>query len=228
MNRASPTPRFVSLLGSCCALAAIAVGSTDRAHARPAPKAAPLVELQRLIPDLRVELRYAGKRNMFHRAVYPRAARALLCKPVAERLARVQRRLQARGVGLKIWDAYRPIAVQWMLWRLQPDRRYVADPRRGSDHNRGAAVDLTLVELASGRELAMPTDHDVTSPRARVGARRGVSANARKNAALLRREMRRAGFRELRSEWWHFSAPEAKRYPLAHAPLVANAAPKEP
>lgn len=215
MTRPSP-PRTLALL----LLALLAAFPLGLAPARTKPETPPLVELQRLIPDLRVELRYAGPRNMFHRAVYPKAARALLRKPVAERLARVQRRLHARGVGLKIWDAYRPIAVQWMLWRLQPDRRYVADPRRGSDHNRGAAVDLTLVELASGRELSMPTDHDVTSSRARVGARRGVSALARKNAALLRREMLRAGFRELRSEWWHFSAPEAKRYPLAHVPLT--------
>jgi D-alanyl-D-alanine dipeptidase len=179
-----------------------------------------LVDLAQAIPTLRVKLRYASANNFLKRRLYPKGARALARPALAKRLAKVQRRLARRGLGLLIWDAYRPRRVQWALWRALPDRRYVADPRRGSDHNRGGAVDLTLVRLPSGKKLAMPTDHDAAGPKAHRGARRGISAPARKNAALLDREMRRAGFVPLRTEWWHFSVPEAKRWRVLDLPLV--------
>ena len=195
-------------------------------EARGDGKRSKLVDLPRAIPGLRVDLRYAGKRNFLHRRLYPRGARALAHPALARRLARVQRALRRRGLGLLVWDAYRPRKVQWALWRALPDRRYVADPRRGSDHNRGAAVDLTLVRLSDGRQLPMPTDHDAAGPRAHRGARRGVSRRARRNAALLDRAMRAAGFIPLRTEWWHFSIPEARRLPILDHPLVSTSSTK--
>jgi len=213
LSWSSHGPRALGLVAAL-ALSLVAPRPTTARRAR----VPPLVDVQRLIPTIKVDLRYASRRNIFKRRLY-RGDRALLRRPVALRLARVQRHLRRKGKGLLIWDAYRPASVQKKLWRALPDPRYVAPPGRGSDHSRGAAVDVTLVELASGAQLPMPTDHDVVGPRAHRGARRGVSRRARRNAALLDRAMRRAGFRPLRTEWWHFSAPEAKRYPLSDKPL---------
>jgi D-alanyl-D-alanine dipeptidase len=195
--------------------------ASSHAHAAPqkAGRTSKLVDLKKAIPSLRVKLRYASANNFLKRRLYPKGARALARPSVAKRLSKVQRRLRRRGLGLLIWDAYRPRRVQWVLWRALPDRRYVADPRRGSDHNRGAAVDLTLIALASGKKLEMPTDHDATGPKSHRGATRGISSRAQKNARLLDREMRRAGFKPLRTEWWHFSAPRAKRYRVLDEPL---------
>src|SRR5437660_1450645 len=99
-----------------------------------------LVEVRRVCPAIRIELRYATKRNGIGRAVYPASARCLLVSPVANRLARVQHRLEKAGFGLKVWDTYRPLRVQRELWKILPDRRFVAPPEKGSRHNRGAAV----------------------------------------------------------------------------------------
>ena len=184
----------------------------------PSPSA--LVDLQRVIPGLHVALRYATRHNFLGRRLYPPDAQALARPAVARRLAKVERRLRKRGLGLLVWDAYRPRAVQWALWRALPDRRYVADPRRGSDHNRGAALDVTLMDLRTGQRLEMPTDHDATGPRSHRGARRGISRAAQANAARLDRAMRHAGFIPLRTEWWHFSAPEARHYGVLDEPLV--------
>ena len=168
-------------------------------------------------PTIRVELRYNTTRNIFKRRFY-RSNVALLRAPVARRLAGVQARLRKQGLGLKIWDAYRPRSVQWALWRVRPGTRYLANPRRGSKHSRGAAVDLTLVDR-NGRELEMPTPHDEFSRRAARGAVRGVTPRARKNARILDTAMRAGGFLPNRGEWWHFDAPDWRKYPLADVPL---------
>lgn len=186
----------------------------------PAPAAAPegpLVEVTAVNPGIRVDLRYARADNAFHRQLYP-AAVALLQPRVAQRLARVERRLSAMGLGLKVWDAYRPRSAQWTMWNLRPDPRYLSRPWKGSNHSRGAAVDVTLVD-AAGRELPMPTPHDEFSPRAHRGAVAGVSPQARRNASLLDQAMRAEGFIPNRNEWWHFDAPEAHRYPLLDVPV---------
>src|SRR5437867_7395192 len=131
--------------------------------AAPAPDA--LVDLRALDPSIRVEMPYATPQNFTGVALYP-VARCLLRREVAERLVRVERRLRAEGLGLLVWDCYRPFRVQQRLWALVPDARYVAEPVvrdgrpvAGSKHNRGAAVDLTLVD-AAGRPLEMPSAFD--------------------------------------------------------------------
>jgi D-alanyl-D-alanine dipeptidase len=176
------------------------------------PERTPLVDVQRMDPTLRVRLSYARPENAFGERLYFSGDTALLREPVARRLARVQARLRVRGLGLLIWDAYRPATAQQRMWRLRPDPRYLASPRRGSRHTRGAAVDVTLVD-AAGRALPMPTPHDEFSPRAHRGAVRGVPAAARRNAALLEAAMRAEGFRPHPREWWHFDAPDWRRYP---------------
>jgi D-alanyl-D-alanine dipeptidase len=181
--------------------------------------AAELVDVRAVVPTIRVELSYARPDNAFRARLY-RSNRALLREPVAKRLARVQRRLQARGLGLKVWDAYRPRSVQYRMWRARPDARsrYLANPRKTSKHNRGAAVDVTLVDR-EGRELEMPTPHDEFSARAHRNAVRGISAEARRNRAMLIQAMRAEGFLANPYEWWHFTAPDWKRYPVADVPL---------
>jgi beta-N-acetylhexosaminidase/D-alanyl-D-alanine dipeptidase len=170
-------------------------------------------------------VRYATTRNFTKVALYP-VERCLLRRDAAERLARVQKDLAAQGVGLKVWDCYRPFSVQRQLWKLVPDSRYVAEPvagaggapLKGSKHNRGAAVDLTLVRTGGGA-VEMPTDHDDFSERAHRGDSK-ASPEARKNSALLERAMAAHGFEPLPTEWWHFDAPGWEGYPLSDEPLT--------
>lgn len=184
------------------------------------------VDIRDIAPSIALDLRYASARNFMGEAVYP-VARCLLRRSVAERLARVQARLGERGVGLALWDCYRPISIQQRMWDLVKDGRYVARPvvvdgvpRRGSKHNRGAAVDVTLVG-ADGQALDMPTDHDDFSERAHRD-HLGGSDGARANAAVLRRAMAAEGFSAIAGEWWHFDAPDWRDHPLSDRPLDGN------
>jgi D-alanyl-D-alanine dipeptidase len=178
-----------------------------------------LIDATTIVKDLAVDLRYATADNFLKRAVYPATAKCLLLPSVAKRLARAQSLLAGHRLRVKVWDCYRPLGVQREMWRIVPDARYVGDPKKGSNHNRGAAVDVTLVD-ANGAEIVMPTPHDEFTPRAHARARaRGIPEAARKNRALLRRAMLRAGFRAIATEWWHFNAPDAARFPVLDAPL---------
>jgi beta-N-acetylhexosaminidase/D-alanyl-D-alanine dipeptidase len=182
-----------------------------------------LVDLRSIIPDVVLDLRYATTNNFTKAAVY-RKARCLLRREVAQKLARVERTLRAEQLRLALWDCYRPFAVQEQLWKLVPDGRYVARPKRdgqgrpisGSKHNRGAAVDLTLADL-EGKLLVMPTDFDDFSAKAR--RRRWSREPAERNAARLEAAMKNAGFIPLPTEWWHFDDPNWKDYPLGEEPL---------
>ncbi|HLJ55640.1 MAG TPA: D-alanyl-D-alanine dipeptidase [Chthonomonadaceae bacterium] len=182
--------------------------------------AAELVDIRGICADVRVKLRYATPRNGVGRAVYPRAARCLLRRGTAERLRRVQRRLEARGLALKVWDAYRPPAAQRALWAICPDPRFVAPPWRGSKHNRGAAVDVTLVD-AHGRELPMPCDFDTFTGRAKT-AYPGGTPTQRRNRDLLHAAMEAEGFVPDRCEWWHFHDPDWRRYPAIDRSLLRS------
>ena len=202
-------------------LAAVAFGCL-----RPGPDpTVELVDVATLDPTIRLDLRYAGPDNFTGLAVYP-AARCLLRRDAAERLVRVQRRLQADGLGLLLWDCYRPFSIQERFWALVPDARYVARPERragqpitGSKHNRGAAVDVTLVD-AAGTPLRMPTGFDDFSARAHRGA--PAPRAARANAARLEAAMTAEGFEPFPTEWWHFDAPGWQGYGLLDAPFAAT------
>jgi D-alanyl-D-alanine dipeptidase len=178
-----------------------------------------LADAARAVPDAVLDLRYATPSNFLGRAVYPPGARCLLLPPVAERLARAAARLRPQGLRLRIYDCYRPLAVQREMWRLVPRRGFVADPARGSNHNRAAAVDVGLA-AADGSEVELPTAFDAFEPRARADARAGVPAAARRNRDRLRAAMEAEGFRVNRMEWWHFDAPEARGAPVLDAPLA--------
>jgi len=181
------------------------------------PAKFPLVRLAEICPTVRVELRYSTTNNIFGRRLYTGSV-ALLREPVARRLARVQAGLEQRGLGLKVWDAYRPLSVQRVMWRLKPGTRYLANPKKGSKHNRGAALDLTLVDR-NGQELPMPTPFDEFSSRAHRGATKGVPPQAQENARILEAAMRAEGFFPNRWEWWHYTASDWQRYPLADNPI---------
>jgi D-alanyl-D-alanine dipeptidase len=158
-----------------------------------------------------VDLRYATEDNFFRQRFY-KDSRAMLRPATAKKLAAAQAEFSQKGLKLKIWDAFRPLSVQREMWKVKPDSNYVADPAKGSRHNRGAAVDVTLVD-GEGRELEMGTGYDDFSPRAHLEAA-GLTEAARKNRALLREVMERHGFKPLRTEWWHFDDAEWEKYPL--------------
>ncbi len=189
--------------------------------ARPAAPSAPrLADASSLVPDAVLDLRYATPRNVTGHALYPPDARCLLRPAVADRLARAAERLRARGFRLRLYDCYRPLSVQKLLFAKESRPGFVADPSHGgSHHNRGAAVDLGLVAL-DGEEVALPTDFDEFTPRARAAASDGISPEARAHRQALREAMVAAGFLPSRSEWWHFSAPEAHGSPLLDVPVA--------
>ncbi len=174
------------------------------------------IDIQKIDDTIIVDIPYATHDNFTKTILYP-VNRCLLRYPVAVRLALVQGRLRRRGLGLKVWDCYRPHSIQKALWALVPDPRYVADPKKGSRHNRGAAVDITLVD-SSGREFEMPTGYDDFSEKAHRNYK-GASEDAAQNRDFLADAMATEGFTGLKTEWWHFDAPGWREFPLADVPL---------
>lgn len=179
------------------------------------------VDVAKLEPSIRVDLRYATAHNFTGQVVYPASARCYLRARVARRLQAVQRELMAQGLGLKVFDCYRPLSVQRRFFALVPDERYVANPSKGSRHNRGAAVDLTLVD-AAGNEQTMPTAFDDFSERAHRSFM-ALPAAAIENRARLEAAMVRQGFVPMPTEWWHFDDRESKGDALADVPFDALA-----
>ncbi|HEU4522506.1 MAG TPA: M15 family metallopeptidase [Thermoanaerobaculia bacterium] len=174
-----------------------------------------LVDLSTL-PGVRLDIRYATEDNFMKRQLYP-VAKAYLRAPAAEALRAVQEDLQREGLALKVWDAYRPYRVTEAMWEPIRNPDYVADPARGSRHNRGAAVDVTLVDR-NGYELMMPTGYDDFSPRAAIDSPE-VSRQTLLNRTKLREVMERHGFEPLPSEWWHYDFRGWERFDLMDVPL---------
>ncbi len=178
-----------------------------------------LVDLKAMIPTVRLDIRYATSGNFLGTPVYA-AARALLQRPAAEALARVAKALAAEGFGLIVHDAYRPWSVTWVVWQATPEHQhdFVANPAMGSVHNRGAAVDVSLYRLLTGRVVKMPSGYDEFT--ARAAARYpGGSAKARRLRDRLRRAMEAEGFAAIESEWWHFDFRDSALYPVLNQPL---------
>lgn len=170
-------------------------------------------DLRDHIPSIRLDLKYSTKDNFLHHELYPHLTTSYLRKPAAEALAAVQKELAGQGLGLKIWDAYRPYPVTVQMWEAVPDERYAANPKYGSGHNRGVAVDLTLVNLQTGSELDMGTGFDHFSDTAHIDFKQ-LPANVLANRKLLQTTMEKHGFNVLNTEWWHFYLPNAKDYAL--------------
>ncbi|MBM3502285.1 MAG: D-alanyl-D-alanine dipeptidase [Alphaproteobacteria bacterium] len=170
-----------------------------------------LVEISHARRDLAIDMIYADARNFTGRAVYRRPG-CFLHPDAAERLEEAIVHAARLGFKLKIFDAFRPSEAQWRLWQHTPDPDFLADPRRGSPHSRGVAVDLTLVD-PSENELDMGTPFDAFTPRSHHGAP-DVSATAHRNRLLLLGVMTTAGWDFYRNEWWHYQLFDARRYPL--------------
>ena len=172
----------------------------------PAHERAGLVDLQRVSPTLQLDLRYGTKRNLT-KARLPGYCQpwAMLRRPAARDLARVQRALRRRGLGLKILDAYRPARASRALvrWARRTGRGHLVGTyiAKRSRHNLGSAVDLTLVRRRDGRQLPMGTRYDDLGPRAHTLNARG---RVLRNRLILKRAMERFGFANYRREWWHF------------------------
>lgn len=177
-----------------------------------APAKPVLIDATEKVPGLAVDLRYATPDNFLKQAVYPKTARCLLLPEAVERLAVAAKALAEKGYRLKVYDCYRPISVQWQMWKIYPVKGYVADPHKGGNHNRGAAVDLTLI-TRDGAEVEMPTPFDTFSPAAHQGYTGGTQAS-REHRELLRSAMLAAGFKPIRMEWWHYDLPEATKRPV--------------
>lgn len=158
-----------------------------------------------------IDMKYATTDNFVQEKMYD-CGRCFLRPEVAKAVVAAHRELQKQELGLKMLDCYRPRPIQWKLWEKTPDPRYVADPRKGSMHNRGAAVDLTLVD-AGGRELEMGTPYDFFGPEAHP-AYTNLPGPVLANRQLLRETMIGQGFQPIRSEWWHFSY-EKQNYALS-------------
>jgi zinc D-Ala-D-Ala dipeptidase len=180
-----------------------------------------LVELVALDPTIKLDVRYATANNLVGRAVYAEA-RAFLQRPAAEALVRAHRALAARGYGLLVFDGYRPWRVTKLFWDVTPPdkREFVADPKQGSKHNRGCAVDLSMFDLKTGREVVMPSVYDEMSPRAYPTYAEGP-ADARERRDTLRAAMEREGFTVEPNEWWHFNYKDWKEYPILDIPFGA-------
>ena len=220
--------RYIFILTLFCSLCTASLRAQENENNPPAERGpfrkSELVELIRLDPTLRLDIRYATSNNFLGRPVYTEA-RAFLQRDAALALIRVNRKLKRRGYGLAIFDGYRPWSVTKIFWDATPEekRAFVADPRQGSRHNRGCAVDLTLFDLKTGKEVLMPSDFDDFSERAHPNYQ-GGTIESRRNRDMLRRAMESEGFKVYENEWWHFDYKDWKKYAILNISFSEAAA----
>ena len=178
-----------------------------------------LVELVKLDPSIKLDIRYASTNNFMSAVMYSQA-RAFLQRPAAEALVRANAKLKPQGYGLIIHDGYRPWYVTKMFWDATPPDKhmFVADPSEGSRHNRGCAVDLSLYDRKTGREVVMPSGYDEMSERA-FADYPGGTPEERRLRGILRAAMESEGFKVYPQEWWHFDYQDWKLYPILNVPF---------
>ena len=187
-----------------------------------------LVDVTTLDPSIKLDIRYAGTNNFLGAPVYT-TARAFAQRPVAEALVRVNAALKPLGYGLLIHDAYRPWHITKLFWDATPkaDHNFVADPSKGSKHNRGAAIDLSLYDLKTGEPIEMVGGYDEFSARSNPYYPGGTSRQ-RASRDLLRKMMESEGFHVNEYEWWHFDYRDWTKYPIANVPFDAIDAAEKP
>jgi zinc D-Ala-D-Ala dipeptidase len=185
----------------------------------PPEKLSGLIELNRLDPSIKLDIRYATRNNFTGRVLYSQARAFLMAEPAAA-LVRSHQRARKEGFGLTIFDAYRPWHVTKLLWDETPrsQRGFVANPKDGSKHNRGSAIDLSLHDLKTGQLVEMPTAYDDFTRRAYRDFEPVTSA-ARLNRERLERWMEAEGFTGIRNEWWHFDWKAWRDYPILDQPF---------
>lgn len=178
-----------------------------------------LVEISKFIPGIVLDIRYATTNNFTHQRIYQQG-RAFARLPVVLALKEVQADLKAHGLGLKIYDAYRPYSITEKFYEVTPDTNFVADPRKGSKHNRGCAIDLSLIDLKTGKELDMPTGFDNFTRKAAANYP-DLPQQEIANRELLRSVMQAHGFTAIPTEWWHYDFNGWSKYPLLDIPFSA-------
>jgi D-alanyl-D-alanine dipeptidase len=189
-------------------------------HAQPGPpkeegkREAHLIELIKLDKTLKLDIRYATANNFMGKQVYPEA-RAFLQKPAAKSVVRVHKKLKKQGMGLVIYDGYRPWTITKLFWdSVAPEyKMFVADPAKGSKHNRGCAIDLSIFDLKTGKDVPMPSGYDEFSERASPKYTGGTEEE-RRNRDLLRSLMEAEGFIVNDNEWWHFDYKDWEQYAI--------------
>ena len=177
-----------------------------------------MVDIKKLIPAIITDLRYAGTNNFMHAQLYPSGRIAYLREKAARQLDSVQQVLNKKGLGIKIFDAYRPYSVTEKMWQLVQDERYAADPKKGSGHNRGVAVDVTLVDLKTKKEIEMGTGFDNFSDTAHHNFKQ-LPESVLQSRFLLKSLMEQFGFKALDTEWWHYSLTNASEFELLDIPF---------
>lgn len=170
-----------------------------------------MYNLQNLIPNVVLDLKYNTTNNFTTKKLYKKALSTYMRMPAASALLQIQNFLQTKGVGLKIFDAYRPYSATKLMWELIKDERYVANPKNGSNHNRGLAVDLTLINLTNKQEINMGTGFDNFTDTAHHTFTMLPQAILN-NRKLLKSTMDQFGFRAFDTEWWHYSWPNNANY----------------
>jgi D-alanyl-D-alanine dipeptidase len=208
------------------ALGAVVLAACASSGMRPPREAGPfrapdLVEIVRLDPTIRLDVRYATTHNFVGRPVYAEA-RAFLQRPAAEALVRAHRALRPHGYGIVVFDGYRPWSVTRLFWEITPrdKKQFVADPRQGSRHNRGCAADVSLYDLASGREVEMPGGYDEMTERSAADYP-GGTPEQRARRDLLRSALEAEGFLVYPPEWWHFDYRDWRLYPVLDVPFAS-------
>lgn len=170
-----------------------------------------MVELKTLIPGIVYDLRYATKNNFTKEKLYKRGDMTFLRAQPALALQKIEQELRSKRLGLKIFDAYRPYSVTKKMWDLIKDERYVANPSKGSGHNRGLAIDLTIINLNTGQELDMGTGFDHFSDTAHQDFT-SLPEAVLENRKMMKEIMEKFGFKALSTEWWHYSWPNDRNY----------------
>ena len=173
-----------------------------------------MLELVKLDKTIKLDIRYATENNFVGKKVYPEA-RAFLQKPAAEAVLKVHKKLKKQGLGLVIFDGYRPWAITKLFWEVTPEdkRKFVANPAKGSKHNRGCAVDLSIYDLKTGENVPMPSGFDEFTERASPDYKGGTETEI-KNRELLRKLMEAEGFTVNANEWWHFDYKDWEKYAI--------------
>lgn len=180
-------------------------------------KKSDLVLVEDYSRDFVIDMKYATYENFVGKTLYP-SPTCVLTKGTLDKLIKANSLVRKQDCYIKIWDAYRPLSVQKIMWEATPNKNYVANPyRSGSKHNRGAAVDVTLVDK-NGKELLMPTEFDNFTVKASPGYK-GMSAEQRKNLGILSKAMTASGFKQLSTEWWHFEDTDFNGYKIQDVPL---------
>lgn len=169
------------------------------------------VELKKMDSTFVLDMRYATTNNFVHQKMYP-CARCILRPELALALVEIQKELKTKGLGLKLFDCYRPGKVQKALWKIMPNPSYVADPKKGSMHNRGVAVDLTIIDLKTGKQLDMGTPFDYFGKKAHHSYQK-LPKEILANRLMLKNIMEKHGLQAITSEWWHYSYRK-KSYPI--------------